>query len=206
MSDGHIKKSMDKSKEKKDSFLASSSLESLSLESSTRRTLIRSTLVAGGMFGFGFAMVPLYNVFCKVTGLNGKTDPDPYQYNATQAKVDTTREIKVQFVATNNSGMTWDFEPSLPQVTVHPGEVGELSFLARNPTDRRIIGQAIPSVTPFEATNYLHKVECFCFTTQTLEAGEEKVMPLRIIVDQALPKHLKKLTLSYTLFDVTHLS
>lgn len=175
------------------------------VEQSTQRTVLRSILVACGMFAFGFAMVPLYNVFCQVTGLNGKTDPDPYLYKAAEAKVDTSREIKVQFVATKNAGMGWDFSPSTPQVTVHPGEPGLLTFVARNPSDKRMIGQAIPSVTPFEATNYLHKVECFCFTTQTLEAGEEKVMPLRIIVDQDLPKHIKKLTLSYTLFDVTHM-
>ena len=175
-----------------------------SVESSTRRTFVRSALVAGGMFGFGFAMVPLYDVFCKVTGLNGKTNSTPY-LKAADSKVDTSREIKVQFVATKNSGMTWDFAPSIPQIVVHPGQVGELDFVARNPTDRRIVGQAIPSVTPFDATNFLHKVECFCFTTQTLDPQEEKMMPLRIIVDQELPKHIKKLTLSYTLFDVTHL-
>ena len=175
-----------------------------SVENKARRTLIRSTLVAGGMFGFGFALVPLYNVFCKVTGLNGKTDPNPY-LKAKEMVVDTSREIKVQFVATKNAGMTWDFAPSTPQVVVHPGQVGELAFTARNPTSRRIVGQAIPSVTPFEATNFLHKVECFCFTTQTLDPHEEKVMPLRIIVDHELPEHIKKLTLSYTLFDVTHL-
>ncbi|OED41508.1 cytochrome c oxidase assembly protein [Endozoicomonas sp. (ex Bugula neritina AB1)] len=175
-----------------------------SVEVSTRRTLIKSTLIAGGMFGFGFAMVPLYNVFCQVTGLNGKTDPNPYK-GAADAVVDTSREIKVQFVATKNAGMVWDFEPSMPQIIVHPGQVGELEFIARNPTDKKIVGQAIPSVTPFNGTNYLHKVECFCFTTQTLNPREERVMPLRIIVDQALPKHITKLTLSYTLFDVTHL-
>ena len=151
------------------------------------------------------ACSPLDLPWCLCTGLNGKTDPDPYLYKAAEAKVDTSREIKVQFVATKNAGMGWDFSPSTPQVTVHPGEPGLLTFVARNPSDKRMIGQAIPSVTPFEATNYLHKVECFCFTTQTLEAGEEKVMPLRIIVDQDLPKHIKKLTLSYTLFDVTHM-
>ncbi|MFK0571317.1 cytochrome c oxidase assembly protein [Endozoicomonas sp.] len=176
------------------------------VERSTRRTVFRSILAACGMFAFGFAMVPLYNVFCQVTGLNGKTDPVAYQYQATTAEVDTSRDIKVQFVATKNSGMSWDFSPSTSQVTVHPGEPGLLTFVARNPTGKRMVGQAIPSVTPFEATNYLHKVECFCFTTQTLEPYEEKVMPLRIIVDQELPKHIKKLTLSYTLFDVTHLN
>ena len=180
--------------------------KTISVAQSARRTVIRSVLVACGMFGFGFAMVPLYNVFCQVTGLNGKTDPDPYLYKATEAKVDESRDIKVQFVATRNAGMSWSFSPSTPQVTVHPGEPGVLDFVVKNPTDKRMIGQAIPSVTPFEATNYLHKVECFCFTTQALEPGEEKVMPLRIIVDQELPKHIKKLTLSYTLFDVTHLN
>ena len=166
----------------------------------SKRTMLRTGLVAGGMFGFGFAMVPIYNVFCKVTGLNGKTDPNPYKGKAV---VDPSRTIKVQFVATKNAGMSWDFRPDVSSVEVHPGEIGELSFFARNPTRERMIGQAIPSVTPFQATNYLHKVECFCFTTQTLEAGEEKVMPLRIIVDQELPRHITKLTLSYTLFDVT---
>ncbi len=179
-------------------------VEDDSVEDTTKRTIVKTALVAGGMFGFGFAMVPIYNVFCKVTGLNGKTDPNPYQ-KASNATIDRSREIKVQFVATKNAGMTWDFAPSIPQISVHPGQVGELEFVARNPTNKRIIGQAIPSVTPFEATNYLHKVECFCFTTQTLNPQEEKIMPLRIIVDQDLPKHIKKLTLSYTLFDVTHL-
>lgn len=166
----------------------------------SKRTMLRTGLVAGGMFGFGFAMVPIYDVFCKVTGLNGKTDPNPY---TGKAVMDTSRIIKVQFVATKNAGMSWDFHPDISEVEVHPGQVGELSFYAHNPTSERMIGQAIPSVTPFQATNYLHKVECFCFTTQTLDAGEEKVMPLRIIVDQELPRHITKLTLSYTLFDVT---
>ena len=168
----------------------------------SRRTMFRTAMVAGGMFGFGFAMVPIYNVFCKVTGLNGKTDDTPY---TGKVEPDLSRTIKVQFVATKNADMPWEFSPSQPSVEVHPGQVGELSFVAKNPTNRRIIGQAIPSVTPFEATNYLHKVECFCFTTQVLEPYEEKVMPLRIIIDQALPKlgKFNKLTLQYTLFDVT---
>ena len=169
----------------------------------SRRTIICTGLVACGMFCFGFAMVPIYNVFCKVTGLNGKTDPTPYQYDASTARINTNREIKVQFVVTKNAEMCWDFQPSVTEITVYPGQVGALDFFARNPTDQRMIGQAIPSISPFQATNYLHKVECFCFTTQTLEAGEEKIMPLRIIVDQALPQYITKLTLSYTLFDMT---
>ena len=172
-------------------------------KNNTRRTLIRSVLIAIGMFGFGFAMVPLYDVFCQVTGLNGKTSDTPYE--SKRAEVDTTRMIKVQFVSTQNGDINWSFAPSVSEVNLHPGEVGELIFLIKNPTNKKVVTQSIPSVSPFQATNYLHKVECFCFTTQTLEAREEKVMPLRVIVDQDLPKHIKTLTLSYTLFDVTHL-
>ena len=122
------------------------------------------------------------------------------------ATIDTSREIKVQFVATKNSGMTWDFAPSIPQITGSSRTGGRTGVYCKKSHENvASFGQAIPSVTPFEATNFLHKVECFCFTTQTLDPQEEKVMPLRIIVDQELPKHIKKLTLSYTLFDVTHL-
>lgn len=171
----------------------------------TRKTALTMLLVACGMFGFGFAMVPIYNVFCKVTGLNGKTDDTPYNYDPAEAKVDESRTIKVQFLATNNAGMSWEFGPSVHQLAVHPGEPGLLSFTAKNPTNKKMIAQAIPSVTPFEATEYLHKVECFCFDIQHLGAGEFMEMPLRIIIDQDLPKYIHKLTLSYTLFDVTHL-
>ena len=168
-----------------------------------QKTVIKATLTAIAMFGFGFAMVPLYDVFCKVTGLNGKTSDTPYEYRAEAARVDTSRTVTIQFVSTNNANMSWAFSPSIRKVSVHPGEVAELSFNVRNPTGQRMIGQAIPSVTPFDGTDFLHKTECFCFTTQPLEAFEEKNMPLKIIIDPALPRHIKKLTLSYTLFDVT---
>ncbi|CAM3489171.1 cytochrome c oxidase assembly protein [Parendozoicomonas haliclonae] len=169
------------------------------------KTIIKATATAVAMFAFVFwVMVPLYNVLCQVTGLNGKTDPNPYK--TVPAAVDTSRTITVQFLATNNKGMNWDFKPSVHQVKVHPGEVGSLNFYVRNPSGKNMVGQAIPSVTPFEATDYLHKTECFCFTSQPLEGHEEKDMPLKIIVDQDLPKHINKLTLSYTLFDITEMN
>ncbi len=170
--------------------------------SPANKTIVKATATAVAMFAFVFwVMVPLYNVLCKVTGLNGKTDPVPY--TAVPAAVDTSRTITVQFLATNNKGMNWDFKPSTYQIKIHPGEVGSLSFYVRNPGGKDMVGQAIPSVSPFQATDYLHKTECFCFTAQPLGAHEEKVMPLKIIVDQDLPKHINKLTLSYTLFDIT---
>ncbi len=170
-----------------------------------QKTIVKAAATAVAMFAFVFwVMVPLYNVLCKVTGLNGKTDDTPY--TAVPAAVDTTRTITVQFLATNNKGMNWDFKPSVHQVKIHPGEVGSLSFYVRNPSSRDMVGQAIPSVTPFDATDFLHKTECFCFTSQPLEARGEKDMPLKIIIDQELPRHIKKLTLSYTLFDITDLN
>lgn len=168
----------------------------------SRRLVGRLALTVIGMFAFGFALVPLYDVFCDLTGLNGKTG-GPYVYEAETVQVDETREITVQFVANNNVGMAWEFKPLQRQVKVHPGEMMEVHFIARNPTDKAMVGQAVPSVSPFRGADFLHKTECFCFTQQRLEAGEEIEMPLLFFVDQALPKDVSKLTLSYTLFDVT---
>ncbi len=170
----------------------------------TQKTIIKATTVAVAMFAFVFwGMVPLYNVLCDITGLNGKTAATPY--TTVPAAVDTSRMITVQFLATNNKGMPWEFYPSVHQIKVHPGAIGSLSFYVSNPTNKDMVGQAIPSVSPFEATDYLHKTECFCFTSQPLKAGSEQDMPLKIIVDQDLPKHINKLTLSYTLFDITEM-
>ena len=168
----------------------------------TQKTIIKATVTAVAMFAFVFwGMVPLYNVLCDITGLNGKTNDTPY--TAVPAAVDTSRTVTVQFLATNNRGMDWEFRPSIQQIELHPGEVGSLNFYVRNPNDRDMVGQAIPSVSPFEGTDYLHKTECFCFQSQPLSGNAEKAMPLKIIVDQAIPRHINKLTLSYTLFDIT---
>jgi len=155
-----------------------------------------------GMFGFGFALVPLYDVFCEVTGLNGKTG-GPYTYEAETAEVDESRLITIQFTTSNNANMSWEFRPMQNQVEVHPGALTEVKFYARNPGAARIIGQAVPSVSPFKAADYLHKTECFCFTQQVLEGGEAIEMPLLFFIDKAIPDDVTKLTLSYTLFDVT---
>lgn len=167
----------------------------------TQKMVLKLCVVVVGMFGFGFALVPLYDVFCEVTGLNGKTDTKAYE--AVDVKVDTGRTITVQFVATNNDKMSWDFRPQVKTVKVHPGELTSTSFFAKNPSDHRMIAQAIPSVSPGRAAEFFHKTECFCFGQQTLAAGEAIDMPLRFIVDQDLPKDIHTITLAYTLFDVT---
>lgn len=166
-----------------------------------KSTVTRMLLIAVAMFGFGFALVPLYDVFCEVTGLNGKTSADKYE--VTDTAIDTSRTVKVQFVTTNNDGMVWDFKPTVAEMTVHPGEVASTEFYARNPKGIDMTAQAIPSLVPFKAAEYFHKTECFCFNQQSLAAGEEVQMPLRFIVDKDLPKHVKTITLAYTLFDVT---
>jgi cytochrome c oxidase assembly protein subunit 11 len=158
-------------------------------------------VVAVGMFVFAiWVLPPIYDVFCEVTGLNGKTGG---RYEAVSAEVDTTRTITVQFLASNNEGMAWAFSPEVQSVKVHPGEQTRINYVAHNSTESDMIGQAIPSLTPFKATNYFHKTECFCFEQQFLKAGEQAELPMYFIVDRDLPAHIRTITLSYTLFDVT---
>lgn len=158
-------------------------------------------LTVVGMFGFGFALVPMYDVFCEWTGLNGKTG-GRVEYSATQP-IDAERVVTVQFTASNNAGMGWDFHPLQHQVEVHPGELTEIRYYAHNPGTERSVGQAVPSVAPLRAADFLRKTECFCFTQQVLEGGAAIEMPVLFYIDPALPADVHKLTLSYTLFDVT---
>ena len=157
--------------------------------------------IAVAMFAFGFALVPLYEIYCQVTGANGKTGD---QYQATeQLIIDESREVTVQFLANNNANMPWQFRPSVRKMKVVPGKMYETTFFAGNITRDSMVGQAVPSVAPFHAAEYFHKTECFCFEQQELAGGGQIDMPLRFIVDPQLPDTVKTLTLSYTLFDVT---
>ncbi len=166
-----------------------------------RRLITRLVLVVAAMFCFGFALVPLYDLFCDVTGLNGKTNATAFIPAA--KLVDTSREVTVQFVATNNAGMPWEFRPEVFKVTLHPGEEVQTTFFARNPRSLKMVAQAIPSVSPGRAAAYFHKTECFCFNQQVLDGGASIDMPLSFIVDRDVPKNVHTITLSYTLFDIT---
>jgi len=161
------------------------------------------TLVVLGMFAFGFALVPIYNSLCKTLGINGKTNAQAIAYNADKVKIATEREVLVEFIATNHSGIPWAFYPKVRKIRVHPGEIARLAFYAENKTGHRMTVQAIPSVTPGIAAKYLKKTECFCFTQQTLNGHEAMNMPLLFHLDPELPDKIKTVTLSYTLFDVT---
>jgi cytochrome c oxidase assembly protein subunit 11 len=161
--------------------------------------------VAVLMFAFVFVvMVPLYNVLCDALGINGK--PSGQAYTAVETRVDESRTVTIQFVATNNEGMPWEFGPSQTMMKVNPGAVNDTVFFARNPLPYAMIAQAIPSVSPARAAEYFHKTECFCFTQQPLAGESSADMPLQFIIDQDLPKDIKTITLSYTIFDVTDMA
>jgi len=165
-----------------------------------RRLIQRLFLAAVLMFGFGFALVPLYDVFCRVTGLNGRiTATGPADADG----IDTERQIRVRLIGINNEGMPWRFAPEASLLEVSPGEMTQTAFLATNPTTRRMVAQAIPSVSPGEAAQYLHKINCFCFNSQTLDGGEGVEMPLLFMIDTDLPESIRSITLSYTLFDIS---
>jgi cytochrome c oxidase assembly protein subunit 11 len=162
---------------------------------------VKLAIIALAMFGFGFALVPLYDVFCDLTGLNGKTSA--VAATAEAAVVDTSRSVVIEFIARPNKQMPWIFAPEVTRMTVHPGEIHTMHYLAENPTSRLIVGQAVPSVSPGQAALYFHKIECFCFTQQQLAGGKNMLMPLQFYVDPALPSQFSTITLSYTLYDVT---
>ena len=164
------------------------------------RTALKLGVVFVAMFGFSYALVPLYTLLCEVTGLGGNTGV----VNAADLSntVDETRRVKVQFVATSNSKLPWRFAPDTPHLSVNPGRVYAATYTATNTSSEAIVGQAIPKVSPAEASKYFNKTECFCFTNQTLEPGETRQMPLRFVLDRALPKRIESVTLSYTFFRV----
>lgn len=170
---------------------------------SVRRTATRLLLVAGLMFGFGFALVPLYDVFCDLTGLNGKTDGVRHEYRESARAVDEMRTVGVQFVAINNESVSWEFEPNLGAAEMHPGDVIQTSYRARNTSGRDMTVQAVPSISPGYAAKYVRKFECFCFERQHLARHEERDMPLRFELSSDIPDKVGRITLSYTLFDVT---
>lgn len=169
-----------------------------------RRLAMLLGLVALGMLGFGYVLVPIYNVMCKAFGINGKTNEQPISYNASNP-IDKSRWITIEFVTSRNNQMPWEFTPLVKKIRVHPGEISRIAFFAKNDSDHEMTVQAIPSVTPGLAAKHLKKTECFCFTQQTLKAGESMDMPVLFHIDRDLPKDVNEMTLSYTMFDITHM-
>jgi len=173
----------------------------------------RLLLLVAGAFAFAFAMVPLYNVLCAATGFNGKTaGPAPIRDGfgvgglkttvAPPANVDVTRTITVEFTGTVMPGLPWDMRPLTFKLDVHPGELQQVAYLVRNTSNREITGQAVPSVTPGKAAQYFDKIECFCFSQQTLGPGEAREMPLAFIVKSGVDRDITHITLSYAFFGI----
>lgn len=170
----------------------------------TSQKLLRNLLLAIlGMSAFAFLLVPLYNVFCDVTGLNGKVDLSVASPNNIQ--IDFTRKVVVEFVVSQNLQMPWDFRPKHHTIVVHPGELATTAYFAKNRSDHSMYAQAIPSITPAIARKYFKKVECFCFSKQKLGPGETAYLGLRFYLDPAIPKDISRVTLAYTIFDITNL-
>jgi cytochrome c oxidase assembly protein subunit 11 len=165
-----------------------------------RKTLRLGIIIAILMFGFGFALVPLYNVLCTSIGINGKTRSEASAL-ATANDIDGTRTITVHFVAANNNNLPFVFSPSLNEVSIHPGQNQRLYYLAKNLTQNKMVVQAIPSVSPSEAARYMKKTECFCFTQQQFGPNQTVQMPLLFHIDKGIDPEIHTITLSYTLFD-----
>ena len=158
--------------------------------------------IAAGMFGFAFALVPLYEVFCEITGINGRGgNQEALMAEITNAQA-VDREVRIGFLAKAARGMPWEFRPTQGEMVVKPGEMNTTMFYVRNRSQRHITGQAVPSVAPGQASLYLKKIECFCFEQQELAPGEELEMGVQFYVEPDMPDAISDLTLSYTMFNI----
>ena len=157
----------------------------------------RLTVMAVGMFAFGFLLVPIYDIFCDITGVGGKISNSPA---VVTESVDESRVVTVEFLAAVNSYAPWEFRPTVTSMKVNPGKLYDATYIAKNLTDRSIVGQAVPNIAPGEAAQFFRKTMCFCFTSQIFTASETKVMPVQFLVDPNLPDYVDRVTLSYTFF------
>lgn len=167
-----------------------------------RRLAMRLGLVAVAATGFGFALVPLYDVLCRVTGLNGKTNS--VAAPTVRVAVDTSRTVSIEFMATSMPGAPVVFEPMQASVQVHPGEITLVNYRVRNLSGESITTQSVPSVSPGGGAAFFNKIDCFCFKQQVLAPGEVKDMPLTFVVNPELPEKLATLTLSYAMYSLGH--
>ncbi len=155
------------------------------------------------MFGFGYLMVPIYNVFCDLTGLNGKTGSIAVR-QAEALKIDKQRLVKVEFLSVLNQNAPWEFTSQVSSMWANPGQTYKTNYVAINQLNKEMVGQAVPSLAPAKAASYFKKTECFCFSQQKFSANEIKQMPLIFVIDPELPKDINTVTLSYTFFDVNN--
>ena len=170
----------------------------MSVKSENRRLSRRLTLVAVGMFGFAFALVPFYNQICAALGVNSIEEKSEAPVNS---QIDTSRTVTIELDA-NAHNLPWRFKPMVSEIKVHPGELAMVEYEIVNVREAPVTGQAVPSYGPQNAGEYFRKIECFCFTHQTLAAGETRRMPVVFVVDPKLPKDVNTIAVSYTFFEV----
>ncbi len=169
------------------------------LKRNHRSLASRLWLFAGGSFAFGFALVPLYDVLCDVTGYGNRSRL--VEAAEVVEAPDENRSITVEFVSTAPTYGNWEFRPAVGSMQVQPGKLYEAHFEARNLRSQPIVAQAVPSITPFQATRYFQKTECFCFTPQAFAAEESRQFTVRFIVDPKLPANIDRVTLGYAMYD-----
>ncbi|MBO3049316.1 cytochrome c oxidase assembly protein [Burkholderia pseudomallei] len=165
-----------------------------------RSMLLKLVVVAGLMFGFGFALVPMYRAICQITGINNLLQRDVSAREAKNTQVDYTRTVSIELDA--NARGPLGFKPRRNSIDVHPGELATVVYEVTNGQGRTVVAQAIPSYAPKQAAEFFKKIECFCFTQQTLAANETRDMPVVFVIDPKLPKDVKTITLSYTFFEL----
>jgi len=163
-----------------------------------RRLFTRLSIVAVAMFGFGYLMVPFYYQICKAIGINSLVGRDDAPANT---QVDAARTVTIEFDA-NVRDMPWRFQPVVRHMDVHPGELAQVEYEVANVRSSAVTGQAVASFGPMVAGQFFRKLECFCFSQQTLAAGETRRMPVTFVVDPRLPSDINTITLSYTFFEV----
>ena len=173
------------------------SLDKEEMQQANRRLSRRLGLVALAMFGFGFALVPFYNQICAALGVNSLIKPD----EVTNTQVDLSRKVVIE-LDSNAHDLPWRFRPLVNHVTVHPGELATVEYEVVNVRGAPVTGQAVPSYGPQHAGEYFKKLDCFCFTQQTLAAGETRRMPVTFVVDPRLPRDITNIAVSYTFFEV----
>jgi cytochrome c oxidase assembly protein subunit 11 len=165
-----------------------------------RQMLGKLLVIAVMMFGFGYALVPIYKKICEITGINLLTPMDVSVEEIKNTQVDKTRTITIEFDA--NAQGPWRFRPTVASMQVHPGEMAQVVYEVVNTQARAIDAQAIPSYAPQQVSAHFRKMECFCFKQQTLGPNEAKQMPVVFFIDPALPKDVKTITVSYTFFEI----
>ena len=166
-----------------------------------RKLVFGLLIMTAGSFAFGWALVPLYDVFCRAVGIGNAEAKDGRA--VVQEAVDPNREVTIEFVASPASVGSYEFRPKVASMRVHPGKLYDTEFYAKNLTSVDSVAQAVPSISPTGTAQYFHKTECFCFTPQKFAAGEGRDMPVRFSVDPKLPSNVDRLTLAYTFYDTT---